>query len=54
MFYWKAPHETIYGHENKVFLEQNISIASVHASFRNFHNVSIYVKRPQKLVMRHQ
>ena len=31
-------------------LEQNISIGSIHASFHNFHNVSMYVKWPQKLV----
>ena len=30
---------------------QNISIGSFHASFHNFHNVSIHVKWPQKLVM---
>ena len=31
-------------HKKKVCLEQNISIGSFHASFDNFHNVSIYVK----------
>ena len=41
-FYWRAPHETIYGHKKKVRLEQNISIGSFNASFHNFHNVSIY------------
>ena len=34
-----------------VCLEQNISIGSIHASLHNFHNVSMYVKWPQKLVM---
>ena len=41
----------LYGHKKKVCLEQNISIGSIPASFHNFHNVSIYVKWPQKLVM---
>ena len=31
-------------------LDQNISIGSIHASFHHFHNVSTYVKWPQKLV----
>ena len=35
----------------KVCLEQNISIGSIHASFHNFHNVCIYVKWPEKIVM---
>ena len=30
--------------KKKVCLEQKISIGSFHASFHNFHNVSIYVK----------
>ena len=37
--------------QKKACLEQNISIGSFHASFHNFHNVSIVVKWPQKLVM---
>ena len=37
-----------------VCLEQNISIRLIHASFHNFHNVSIYVERPQNLVMFNQ
>ena len=40
-----------YGHKKNVFLEQNNSIRSIHASFHNFHNVSIYIKWWQKLVM---
>ena len=44
----RAPHETIYGHKKKVWLDENISIGSFHASF---HNVSIYVKSLQKVVM---
>ena len=27
-FYWRAPHETIYGHANDVCLEQSITIGS--------------------------
>ena len=42
----------IYGHKTKVCLEQNISIGSFYASFHNFHNVSLYVKWAQKLVMK--
>ena len=30
--------------KKKACLEQNISLGSFHASFHNFHNVSIYVK----------
>ena len=41
----------MYGHKKKMCLEQNISIESIRASFHNFHNVSLYVKWPQKLVM---
>ena len=43
----------MYGHKKKVCLEQNISIGSIHASFHNFHNVSVYMymKWPLKLVM---
>ena len=44
----KNPYMVI---KNKACLEQNISTGSIHASFHNFHNVSIYVKWPQKLVM---
>ena len=51
-FHWRAPHETIYGHKKKMCLEQNISIGSFHASFHNFYNVFVYVKWPQKLVMK--
>ena len=40
--HWRAPHMTIYGHKKKVCLEPNISIGSFHASFHNFHYVSIY------------
>ena len=43
MMLTRAPHETKYGHKKKVGLEQNISTGSFHASFDNFHNVSIYV-----------
>ena len=31
-------------YKKKVSLEQNISIGSIHASFHNFQNVSMYVK----------
>ena len=34
-----------------MYVEQNISIESFHASCFNFHNVSIYVKWQQKIVM---
>ena len=51
MFHWRAPHEIINSHKKKICLEQNISIGSFHASVHNIHNVSIYVKWPQKLVM---
>ena len=44
-------YRSIYGHKKKVCLEQNISVGTIHASFHNFHNVSVYVKWPQKLVM---
>ena len=37
-----APHETTYGHKKYVCLAQNISIGSFHASFHNFHIVSIF------------
>ena len=54
----QAQYETIYGHKKKVCLEQNISIGShcmeqdhFMLHFTTFHNVSIYVKWPQKLVM---
>ena len=52
-FYWRAPNKTIhvYGHKKKVCPESDISIGLIYASFHNFHNVSIYVKWPQKLVM---
>ena len=53
-FYGRAPHKTIHGHKKKVCLEQNISIGWFHASFDkfdNFHNVSMYLKWRQKLVM---
>ena len=45
-------HMSIYGHKKEGCLVQNISIGSFHASFHNFYNVSIYVKLPQKLVMK--
>ena len=52
---FKDPYMVI---KRKVCLELNISIRvslcgtrSIHASVHKFHNVSIHVKRPQKLVM---
>ena len=43
---------SIYMVIKKVCLEQNISTGSIHASLHNFHNVSLYVKWPQKPVMK--
>ena len=31
--------------KKKACLEQNISTGSIHASFHNFHNVSIYIRQ---------
>ena len=43
----------LHGHKKKVCLEQNISIGShLLLHFTTFHNVSIHVKCPKKLVMR--
>ena len=39
---------SIYGHKKKVCLEQNISIGSIHVSFHNFHNVSMYMSNDDK------
>ena len=40
----------MYDHKKKLCLEQIISIGSFH----NFHNVSMYLKWPQKLVTEKQ
>ena len=47
----KELHTRPYMVTKKVCLEQNISIGSFCASLNNFHNVSTWVKWPQKLVM---
>ena len=55
----RAPHDTIWPQKEGVCLEQNISIGSncmaqghFMLHFTTFHNVSIYVKWPQKLVIK--
>ena len=45
------PYIGIYNHKKKVCLKPNNSIGPFHAPFHNFHNVSTYVKGPQRVAV---